>query len=153
MKQQLIITSLLILIGHGLGMIPDLYNVWPWFDAPMHILGGFWVATIIIAFSHKIPGLAFINVSATQNPRPKTTFLVTLLIIVSLTMFVGLVWEFYEYGLDNLNPYSVNLNNKADIMADLFFDFVGAAIAGTAFLTGRRRLNSSSIRESGQLTR
>jgi len=138
MKQQLIITSLLMLIGHGLGVILDLYNVWPWFDAPMHILGGFWVATIIIAFSHKIPGLAFINGYAAQNPRPKTTFWVTLLIIVSLTMFVGLVWEFYEYGLDNLNPNSVNLNNKADTMADLFFDFVGAAIAGTAFLTRKR---------------
>ena len=80
----------------------------PGSDKIMHFLGGVWVA------------LSFIYLFL-----PEKITLRTFLKIITLTLFVGLAWEAFEYWLNiftTQNPFDL-----FDTLTDILFDILGGA--------------------------
>ena len=87
-----------------------LYWRYPWFDVPMHLLGGAVIATVLVAFIHDF------------QPR--------LFLLGAVLVFIG--WEIFEYtfGLPR------EANYVFDTALDLLNDTVGAVfVYGIARLT------------------
>jgi hypothetical protein len=110
-------------MGHRLG----LYDSWIWFDLAPHFLGGVVVAAgIIWAFSR-----AGIMTEAifTQNG---------LLAVLLLTLFIGLLWEIFEYvgGAPQEKLYVL------DTTVDMIMDGLGAYAIWLGFTRTLPRLSA-----------
>jgi hypothetical protein len=104
-------TSLfLVAVLHALAMQASLYWVYPWFDIPMHFLGG---AVAAFGFLSWI-GERFV-------PLQRATLVRT----VSFVLVVGIAWEIFElsFGLTDAIAYTV------DTAMDLVFDVAGGMVA------------------------
>ncbi len=116
-----------ILIIHGLAVINSWYWTYKWIDMPMHFLGGFWLGIIFLYFIN--PSLEIKN----------HKFLVMMILIVSFAVFVGVLWEFFEFLSDVFISSKVYLaaaqQGTGDTMSDLFFDLLG----GLAVFVGYNR--------------
>ncbi len=98
----------------------------PWFDIPMHLLGGAVTAWAVFAF--------FLD--ATRRPSiPKLPRWCILFMVVGGVALVGIIWEFAEFGVDVLRGSSLQ-GGLVDTMKDLFDDLVGGAL--TALILIRR---------------
>lgn len=86
-----------------------LYYELPWLDIPMHVLGGFGVASLAL------------SVARYQNY--KLSFISVLL--AYLVIAVG--WEFYEFIHDLMR--SSSWNGWSDTLSDTFNGAVGASVA------------------------
>ncbi len=120
----------LIFLLHILASIFGWYDSIKYFDSFHHFLGGAWIF-LLAAFYWFRFGLA-------TEGNKKDSF-IFLLFGVSLACLFGALWEFFEFGLDqySLIKYGVLGGNQAglqDTMSDLFFDILGAIIAGFAYL-------------------
>jgi hypothetical protein len=110
---KILFATLLILgifsLSHFVFEPMDLYFILPNLDIPMHILGGF-------AF-----GLFFISIFEYRSYK------FTLLNIMLLVLFVGIVWEVYEWVSDiiNLRTYG----GWVDTVKDIFDDMLGAYLS------------------------
>lgn len=82
----------------------------PWFDMPMHFLGGLWVALAAI--------YAF---------RPKRPWWPAFLAV----LVVGVLWEVFEFSLDTF--ITLKVWDRADTLSDLFFDFLGASVGAVYY--------------------
>lgn len=87
-----------------------------WFDFVLHMLGGAWLAGI---------GILFLN---SKHAKFTGTFLATLIVVLGIVAFFGVLWEFYEYlvGAYANRP----IDPLSDVLSDLFAEF----IAGTAIV-------------------
>lgn len=103
------------------------YDIWWPYDIPMHFLGGVSIAVGGAAFLVSYAGRDFLR----REPR---WFLI--LFLVGLTMTVGVLWEFMEFGFDLLF-HTVNQQGLRDTMGDLAMDLVGGVVG--ALLGTRRR--------------
>ncbi len=102
--------SLVLAVAHVYASSVDLYWTYRWLDIPMHILGGFALGSLIIAFlmRHK-PGMFWL-----------------------LMLGVAIGWEVFEVLIGMPRPTDYPL----DTLKDLIDDGVGALIAyGLARLT------------------
>ncbi|MFH1956719.1 MAG: hypothetical protein ABIJ28_03675 [Patescibacteria group bacterium] len=131
---RLIIFIFLILFFiHLVAIYFSLYWIVDWLDIVMHFLGGIWLALIAIwlfYFSGKM------NVSG-------ISFGWQIFFLVGVAALGGVLWEFFEFGFDNLFlhnfeefkilPGCAQLG-VADTMSDLFFDLLGGLIGGLIFL-------------------
>lgn len=99
----------------GLGF----YNRIPFFDVPMHALGGFTAAWT---------GLLLYNLVREQYAgviiAPRALLYVYL---IGFAAVVGIAWEWYEF-LHDVFLNSAMQPSIADTMADFFFDIVGAIL-------------------------
>lgn len=95
----------------------DIYWIYPSFDIPMHFLGGVCLGWLSVWFTIRFLGI-------------KALFSYAFLLIIALvTLFGGLVWEVFEFGLDKwlilkLQPSLI------DTMLDLVMDLLGAYVVG-----------------------
>lgn len=127
-----IIILLFIFAAEILGEIEGYYyNVNGW-DTALHTVNGFLSAAI---------GLALIDI---LNRTDRFTFSLSPLFVVMVSfcfsMTVGVVWEFFEYGMDvffgsNMQKFMTEAGEPfvgqaalADTMKDLLVNFVGAAV-------------------------
>src|SRR3989338_7454131 len=110
----------------------DYQNLW-WLDVILHSLGGVLVASFSFwfYFDHK---------------KYRADLLPSWLLVlgfVSFTVFVGVLWEFYEFLWDVFlsHPYGIDVAqpDMKDVMSYLFFDMFGAAAASLALFLGFRR--------------
>ncbi len=98
----------------------------------MHFLGGFWVAMVYLWI---FPKIEISNFNFNKLPEWFTDLLFALCFVV----FIGVLWEFYEYGFDFLKGGTgMFQGTSADTMGDLFFDLVGGT---TAFAIFYRKLD------------
>ncbi|MDO8492393.1 MAG: hypothetical protein Q7S34_02015 [bacterium] len=106
--------ALLIAVLYIAGIYFSLFWLLPWFDIPMHILGGFWVSLAVLAiwFSFK-----------KSIPENKIFFF----ILILATLIVGIFWEIFEYYFDIAFPGKEGY--LYDTIKDLFDDLVGATLA------------------------
>ena len=91
------------------------YAIFPWFDNMMHFFGGFWVAVATISVFWKI-----FSIQKSQ--------ILKLVFVVLWVLFVGLVWEIYEFGVQDL----IKVTGIASIpgsISDLIFDTIGGVVA------------------------
>lgn len=92
-------------------------------DVPLHIAGGFWSALFIFWIFKKRKDPYLLTVS----------WEISLLLVVSFSVFVGMLWEFYEFLYDvfisSTRSYAYLLQlGTADTIKDLFFDLVGGVL-------------------------
>lgn len=89
------------------------YSAMWWFDIPMHILGGFFLAFIVGGF--------FFN--KFKQLHKGEIWIVLLLAVVVL----GFGWELFEYLVQYFIK-GVDLANIPDSIKDMLMDFIGAVL-------------------------
>ena len=100
----------LFFVANLLARFFSLYWVYPWFDTPMHILGG-----VVIALGlHSMPTIV------ARIPRQIRTFYFTLTIV----LIVGVLWEVFEYMVG----YPRDDGYILDTVTDMSGDALGAVI-------------------------
>ena len=99
-----------------------LYFLLWWFDIPMHMVGGFWVAlTSMVIYYH----LGWIH----RHDR-SASFVVAAML--GATLVVGILWEVFEFSVEHL--VKLNDNGVFDTLKDLLDDMIGAMIASVIFI-------------------
>ena len=103
-----------ILVNFAFALYFRLYYLFWWLDITHHFLGGFWLA-FLLNFYLKKTGFTVFN------------FQLLLLLFLGFVALVGVLWEFFEFGL---NRYIVHIGfiNYEDTLLDLFFDLLGGAV-------------------------
>ena len=86
-----------------------LYYEIPWLDIPMHVMGGFGVASLVLAVS--------------AYKKKKMTFVSVLLIY----LFIAVGWEVYEFIQDTMN--NVSWNGWEDTLSDIANGAIGSSVA------------------------
>ena len=144
MKTRIFALITLVLVGiHNGASIFGWYESMPWFDYIPHFFAGFWLIFAIILLSERY---RLLDISMF---KPITA----IIILVSIVMFFGVLWEFFEYGLD-----AVSFSQKGeifeiqptreDILTDLFFDLLGASSAVLLLVLVRRKNQRSAANEN-----
>jgi hypothetical protein len=98
------------------------YDLYPWFDIPMHFLGGFSIAFTSFLF------LKFFKEKKILIIENKFLYLFIILAFVAL---VAVLWEFYEFFLDaffNFNTIVSLEDTLLDLAMGLFGGFLGGLI-------------------------
>jgi hypothetical protein len=109
------LSLLSVALLHALAMHAFLYWLYPWFDIPMHFLGG------------AVAGFGFLSwVGERLVPLQRPTLARTL----SFVLAVGIAWEIFELTFGVTGAVSWALDTSADIVLDL----LGGA---TAFMIAR----------------
>lgn len=116
----LVITTLLIMLGHALGLkeLVNLYQRVPYYDLPMHFLGGIWVGLIVIAFWGRF--FEPLNFERSFGNALK---------IAGIVLTVGLLWELFEFSLYSLHAQfgigGYENMELGDTLKDLILDWLG----------------------------
>ncbi len=98
-----LIASLVLATVHYVALTQYLYWTYRWLDTPMHILGGFALASLLIAFLFRYRPLYF----------------------VTGMLIIAVGWEVFEFALGLPQPRDYVL----DTAYDLINDTIGAGIA------------------------
>lgn len=98
----------------------------------MHFLAGFWVGAVAVAFlRHHAP----------EFSQDKKNILLSIVFIFGATLFVGVFWEFFEFGLGEYilqDTRIVDIGNLwKDTLLDLFMDFLGSVVIVLIFIKTR----------------
>jgi len=120
-----IFTTLTLLILQILASIFSWYEKFAFFDVIMHFLGGLWATSFITYIASRYQGFYFL--------REKN--IINFVNMVALVLFLGVLWEFFEFGLEYFSGHLFTLSQRdyyTDTLSDIFFDMVGA-IFGTLF--------------------
>lgn len=122
--KALIITAI-VLVFHGLGLLFHLYDLWAWYDIPLHFGGGLAMAALGLAlWQEGISGVTFKGVLA----RHLDWWLVPLFVIGFVSL-ISVLWEMHEFLLDVILRDAVRQPDVPDTMADFFNDLSGGLIA------------------------
>jgi hypothetical protein len=107
----------------------DVYGRLPWFDIPMHLLGGFVVGMLAISIQQR----ALAGKQGRGLP-----FWYQSLFVIGIVMTVAVIWEWHEFVLDwihqDQNGWARLQPTNADTMKDLFDGFVGGWVSIGIFL-------------------
>lgn len=137
-------TASIALLAVFLINIPSLYYgwylKWGWVDVTLHFAGGFFVAMFMANYL-KIEELRISNYELSKIKK--------YLIIVGVTIFVGVIWEFAEFIANQtlIDPFyrwfgvkAYFMGDLSDTVNDLAMDTLGALVF--SFLFNRKKLNS-----------
>jgi uncharacterized membrane protein YjdF len=150
-----VIILLFIFAAEILGELKDFYNTFPHWDTILHTLNGFLCAAI---------GLSLMNI---LNHSPKISFQLTpfsvVLFAFCFSMTIGVLWEFFEYGMDvlfgtDMQKDTLLPDGRVDIglidtMGDLIVNFIGAVISSIFGYFYMRHSSKRSFIENFMLTR
>ena len=132
----LLFLFILIFSGHIASLaIGGYYKIW-WADIVLHFSGGFGVGLFALWF--------IFNSGKFPFPTEKAPLYILILAVLSFAALIGVLWEFFEFILDEITGYKsysavVAIENFEDTIADLFFDILGAFLSGV-FLKFRRKM-------------
>lgn len=120
-KQKIFIYSFIVLvivaIANHLGAQFNLYYIYPWYDIPMHMLGGLWVSLFTIFLYTN-----FYNNSLDTN-YPKKILKV---VLISL-LFMTVSWEIFEL-IGKITFLSEGKLYWIDVIKDIIDGFIGGII-------------------------
>jgi len=137
-KQLIPIATIAVFIAHFAGQFLGLYKTLPHFDSLVHFLGGLWVALVIAGFGETRPRFSIVKGGAFFN----------FLVLVSLTLSIGVFWEFFEFILYK-TAFLIHRPPLAqtwpDTLSDLFFDIVGAGFASFLLFFNRHLSNKRQV--------
>jgi hypothetical protein len=122
LKNSAIALFIVIFIAHFGAVLNSWYWTFPWYDMPMHFLGGFWVAVVF----------AYLNLKFGFGIFKEKKFLLNLILIISFVALIGVFWEFFEFFSDffqnSMDISKMAQLGTADTMGDLFFDLLGGTV-------------------------
>jgi hypothetical protein len=137
-KQKIFIASFIVLILvavlNYLGSIFNLYWVYRWYDIPMHILGGLWVALFSLSiFAYFCKNISIVNYR-------KKVFGIVFIIL----LFITISWEIFELwgGITFLGDRGYWIDSSADILNA----YLGGTIACLLFIK-KRKCNNNLVNE------
>lgn len=112
-----------IFVINWIGLFYGWYGLITWFDEILHFGGGFFMALFLVGYFGDGPRRAL---------RPYHYFL----LIISVTVLIGVVWEFFEFILDTVGDrYLVRkfgvrslIGDLSDTLNDLAMDSLGAVL-------------------------
>lgn len=104
------------------------YSAMWWFDIPMHILGGAFLALIFSAIFFK-----------KLTPQPSSNIFIMIILGV---VIVGAGWEGFEYVVQHFIK-GLPLANFPDSVKDMLMDIIGGSIASFFVLKSVKRYNRS----------
>ena len=106
---------------HLVAVITQLYHTHPWIDIPQHFFGGVFAALVFYWITYRFPRFFKLIPS----------FPVPLILVLSWTALLGVLFEFTEFTYDlvifdylGLSNFQTQLGVR-DTMGDLFFDLMG----------------------------
>ena len=105
--------TITLAVLHTLALSYKIYFYVPWFDIPMHILGGFVVALCAIILCSLYP--------------KKIPIDLRVILVILFTLLIGSLWEVFEVYLNA--EYQVEQFSFIDTISDLWNDFVGSVLA------------------------
>ncbi len=106
-------------ILYGLTLLFGWFDTIAWFDVPMHLIGGMWIGLV---FLYLFSGFFQSDVYAHHAERVKV-----LLLGIGFAAFIGILWEFFEFGLDAFFSLALQVS-VADNMKDLLMDIIGGGV-------------------------
>ncbi len=120
-RQSTLQLGVILALVHVVAIFTGWYHTYPWIDIPQHFFGG------------ALAGLIFYWIASYSRDTLNLTRnkIFTLLLVLSWTAFLGVLFEFAEFSYDwifidylgkSILPSQLSL---ADTMGDLFFDLVG----------------------------
>lgn len=123
-----------IFLLHVSALLFQWYIAVSWFDNFHHFLGGFWTASLYLYLTKAYPRLAGVGSSLFS----------ILLATLAFAAFLGVAWEFYEFGFDVWTaargiPFHAQ-PDLADTMSDLFFDLFGGGMFAVLYWSAVRRI-------------
>ena len=133
MKRSLIFL-VSIFVVNLVGLYYQWYLVYPWFDQTLHFLGGSFIAMLMANYLSEY----FVNKNTLKN----------LLIIVGVTVFIGVAWEFVEYIANQtlIEPvyryfkvHAYFMGDLDDTVSDLLMDILGATTLSLLHLRRSRK--------------
>lgn len=116
-----IIILLFIFAANYLGNLKEYYTKFWWWDKMLHTMSG-----VILGF---IGYLLIYILNKEDKGRVRLSPAFTALFALSFAVFMGTLWEIYEFCGDNLLGLSMQNNSLNDTMWDLIADTVGACVA------------------------
>lgn len=112
-----IIILVFIFAAEILGEISEFYLVFPFWDAVLHTLNGFLAAAI---------GFSMVDL---LNRSEKTAFnlspLFTAIVAFCFSMTIGVVWEFFEFGMDQIVGYDMQKDTVVHTIKSVTLDPAG----------------------------
>ncbi len=132
MKTAVIFLTILLFVN-GASFYFDWYLNYFWFDMTLHFLGGFFIAMLAADYLKD-------NLAGSK--------LKNLIVIVGVTAFIGVAWEFAEYLANQIliEPIYRNFGIKTyfigdlnDTINDLLMDIIGAGTFALLHLLRRRK--------------
>lgn len=121
-----------------LGEVLDFYNRLWWWDIAMH-------GTSAVGFGL----IGFVAVFMMfQGDRFAAPHLALCFFAMCFAMFIGTIWEIFEFGMDELFGLNMQKSGLRDTMGDLIVNLAGAflgAVIGYLYLIGRDRHILTSV--------
>jgi hypothetical protein len=121
-----------------LGEVLDFYNRLWWWDIAMH-------GTSAVGFGL----IGFVAVFMMfQGDRFAAPHLALCFFAMCFAMFIGTIWEIFEFGMDELFGLNMQKSGLRDTMGDLIVNLAGAflgAVIGYFYLIGRDRHILTSV--------
>ena len=125
MKKAWIVIAL-VLAFHTLGLVFSLYDVFEWYDIPMHIGGGVAMGALALAICHE--GIEDVKFKGALERHLKWWFIPGM--VLGFVALIGVLWELHEWALDLILPTDVlRQPNLPDTMLDFINDLLGGVIA------------------------
>jgi len=115
-----------VLAFHAAGLLLSLYEVFEWYDIPMHIGGGVAMGALALAIWHE--GIEDVKFKGALQRHLKWWFIPGM--VLGFVALIGVLWELHEWGLDLILPTeSLRQPNLPDTMLDFINDLIGAVVA------------------------
>lgn len=122
--KTIVIFLVSLLLAHFLAVYFGWYN-YAWTNTLLHLLGGAWTALFFFALFDHFVG---------EHARHQTTEKIKILIIVvSFSSLMGLLWEAHEYILSQY--FSIYLQESVgEVIGSLFVDILGGVLMSIVIL-------------------
>ena len=118
--QIFLVPTVVLFIHTFLGLVVRIYNFWPWFDMPMHFLGGVSIA---------IGSWVFFRILERKGFTRNIPVLLRLFFILSFVALSAVGWEIIEFIGDRL--FAEDMQESAfDTMIDLILGLSGGLVVG-----------------------
>ncbi len=112
-----------VFVFHLIISMFNIYDVYQWFDIPMHFLGGLAISYTAVLF------FRFFREKGFFDTRKE---LLLVLFVVSIVSFVAVLWEFFEFFLKTFFNV-ITQPSLNDTLLDLFMGLFGGLIGGIIF--------------------
>ena len=112
------IFPVLVLVLHLFLLFFDVYSALPWFDMPIHFIGG--VSVSMTYF--------FILKYLQKENYLKINGLIRIIFVFALVSLTAVFWEFFEFSAEYLTGFNLQ-GSLNDTMVDLFLGLFGGLLA------------------------
>lgn len=126
----------LVFLVNFIAIFGGFYEMWHWFDVPMHFSGGFAAG----AFAYALWNSAVDQITFKGWFAKHVRWWFVPLFMVAFVALIGVGWEWYEFLLDHFFASDfLRQPGLADTMMDLFLDVVGGTVAALVFYVSKKQ--------------